>query len=200
MKGRKPGEYFLFSSKEFRRIWLHCLRKYGKMLRHVKTNGHRRRTKWRERSSITLWPQNALPEIFVKVAEAKRMMQTGEADTVGAATEAGGDQPQRVLQVQGCGAALQRYEGGAHHHLLLYAQGQHRRALQRAVGVCHLWGQHPDHQPEHSHQRLRGGDHLRRDQRTWRRRWSSCWRTCPPWTAWYGWKSWQDKAERRTGR
>ena len=30
---------------------------------------------------------NALPEIFVKVAEAKRMMQTGEADTAGAATK-----------------------------------------------------------------------------------------------------------------
>ena len=29
---------------------------------------------------------DALPEIFVKVAEAKRMMQTGEAETVGAAT------------------------------------------------------------------------------------------------------------------
>ena len=29
---------------------------------------------------------NALPEVFIKVAEAKRMMQTGEADTVGAAT------------------------------------------------------------------------------------------------------------------
>ena len=29
----------------------------------------------------------ALPEVFVKVAEAKRMMQTGEADTVGAATK-----------------------------------------------------------------------------------------------------------------
>lgn len=29
---------------------------------------------------------SALPEIFVKVAEAKRMMQTGEAATVGAAT------------------------------------------------------------------------------------------------------------------
>lgn len=28
----------------------------------------------------------ALPEIFIKVAEAKRMMQTGEADTVGEAT------------------------------------------------------------------------------------------------------------------
>lgn len=29
----------------------------------------------------------ALPEIFIKVAEAKRMMQTGEADTVGTATK-----------------------------------------------------------------------------------------------------------------
>ena len=32
----------------------------------------------------------ALPEIFIKVAEAKRMMQTGEAETVGAATRAVG--------------------------------------------------------------------------------------------------------------
>jgi ACT domain-containing protein len=33
---------------------------------------------------------DALPEIFVKVAEAKRMMQTGEAATVGAATRLAG--------------------------------------------------------------------------------------------------------------
>ena len=32
----------------------------------------------------------ALPEIFLKVAEAKRMMQTGEVSTVGAATRAVG--------------------------------------------------------------------------------------------------------------
>ena len=32
----------------------------------------------------------ALPEIFVKVAEAKRLMQTGEADTVGEATRLAG--------------------------------------------------------------------------------------------------------------
>ena len=32
----------------------------------------------------------ALPEIFVKVAEAKRMLQTGEAATVGAATRMAG--------------------------------------------------------------------------------------------------------------
>ena len=33
---------------------------------------------------------DALPEIFVKVAEAKRMMQTGEASTVGEATRMAG--------------------------------------------------------------------------------------------------------------
>ena len=33
---------------------------------------------------------DALPEIFIKVAEAKRMMQTGEAETVGAATRMAG--------------------------------------------------------------------------------------------------------------
>lgn len=32
----------------------------------------------------------ALPEIFIRVAEAKRMMQTDEADTVGAATKMAG--------------------------------------------------------------------------------------------------------------
>lgn len=33
---------------------------------------------------------NALPEVFIKVAEVKRMMQTGEADTVGDATKKAG--------------------------------------------------------------------------------------------------------------
>ena len=33
---------------------------------------------------------NALPEVFIKVAEAKRMMPTGEADTVGDATKKAG--------------------------------------------------------------------------------------------------------------
>ena len=32
----------------------------------------------------------ALPEIFIRVAEAKRMMQTGEAETVGAVTKLAG--------------------------------------------------------------------------------------------------------------
>ena len=33
---------------------------------------------------------DALPEVFIKVAEAKRMMETHEADTVGAATQKAG--------------------------------------------------------------------------------------------------------------
>ena len=33
---------------------------------------------------------DALPDIFIKVSEAKRMMQTGEADTVGEATRLAG--------------------------------------------------------------------------------------------------------------
>ena len=84
---------------------------------------------------------NALPEIFVKVAEAKRMMQTGEADTVGAATKQVGISRSAFYKYKDA-VQRHRYEGGAHHHLLLHAQGQHRRALQRAVRVCHFWGLH----------------------------------------------------------
>ena len=51
----------------------------------------------------------ALPKIFLKVAEAKRMLETGEVDTVNLATRAGGDQPQRVLQISGRGPALPGY-------------------------------------------------------------------------------------------
>lgn len=40
---------------------------------------------------------NALPEIYLKVAEAKRLMETGEVATINAATPAGGDQPQCLL-------------------------------------------------------------------------------------------------------
>lgn len=39
----------------------------------------------------------ALPEVFLKVAEAKRLLETGEVDTVNLGHPAGGDQPQRLL-------------------------------------------------------------------------------------------------------
>ena len=43
-----------------------------------------------EKQKYYLVTAEALPEVFLRVAEAKRMMQTGEADTVGAATKMAG--------------------------------------------------------------------------------------------------------------
>ena len=43
---------------------------------------------------------NALPEVFIKVAEAKRMMQTGEADTVGDATRQAGISRSAIYKYQ----------------------------------------------------------------------------------------------------
>ena len=43
---------------------------------------------------------DALPEIFIKVAEAKRMMQTGEAETVGAATRLVGSAAARFINTR----------------------------------------------------------------------------------------------------
>jgi len=43
-----------------------------------------------EDSRYYLVRADALPEIFIKVADAKRMMQTGEADTVGSAVKKAG--------------------------------------------------------------------------------------------------------------
>ena len=45
---------------------------------------------------------DALPEIFVKVAEAKRMMQAGEADTVGEATRLAGISRSTSLPFRPC--------------------------------------------------------------------------------------------------
>ncbi|MBR3640787.1 MAG: ACT domain-containing protein [Oscillibacter sp.] len=43
-----------------------------------------------EKVQFYLVAAHALPDIFIKVAEAKRMIQTGEAQTVGAATKRAG--------------------------------------------------------------------------------------------------------------
>ena len=101
----------------------------------------------------------ALPEIFIRVAEAKRMMQTGEADTVGAATKMAGISRSAFYKYKD---AVQPFnEVGAYHYVLHPAEGCVRHAFQRSGRVCRLRRQHPDHQPEHSHKRLRGRDHFR---------------------------------------
>ena len=55
----------------------------------------------------------ALPEVFLKVAEAKRMLETGEAFTVGEATR----------RAEGHGHALQQYALRAYSDLLHSAEG-----------------------------------------------------------------------------
>lgn len=49
---------------------------------------------------------SALPEIFLKVAEAKRLLETGEVDTVHLATGGWASAAAHFINT-GCGAALQ---------------------------------------------------------------------------------------------
>ena len=76
----------------------------------------------------------ALPEIFIRVAEAKRMMQTGEAEvTVGAIRNVRRALIAAPSKYKGRGAALQRYEVGAYHYVLHPAEGI--SALSSVLGV-----------------------------------------------------------------
>ena len=104
----------------------------------------------------------ALPEIFIRVAEAKRMMQTGEADTVGAATKMAGISRSAFYKYKD---AVQPFNDMKSEHIITLhpAEGCVRHAFQRSGRVCRLRRQHPDHQSEHSYQRLRGRDYFRRD-------------------------------------
>ena len=109
---------------------------------------------------------NALPEIFVKVAEAKRMMQTGEADTVGAATKQVGISRSAFYKYKD---AVQPFNDMKAEHIITFycMLKDNTGVLSSVLSVfATSGGQHPHHQPEHSHQRLRGGDDFRRDQRT----------------------------------
>ena len=54
----------------------------------------------------------ALPEIFIRVAEAKRMMQTGEADTVGAATKMAGISRSAFYKYHDCISPFQNMMAG----------------------------------------------------------------------------------------
>ena len=62
---------------------------------------------------------DALPEIFVKVAEAKRMMQTGEVDTVGAATKLAGISRSAFYKYKDAVQPFQNMKAG--HIITLYA-------------------------------------------------------------------------------
>ena len=59
---------------------------------------------------------DALPEVFLKVAEAKRMLQVGEAATVGEAARQVGISRSAFYKYKD--AVQPFHEGRAHHHVL----------------------------------------------------------------------------------
>lgn len=101
----------------------------------------------------------AMPEIIRKVAEAKRLLETGEKTTVnGAAREVGISR-----------SAFYKYKDAVHpfqdmlHGRIVTLQtvlrDEPRRALRRVERVRRYRHQYSDHQSEHPGQRLCGGDH-----------------------------------------
>ena len=72
-----------------------------------------------EKKKYYLVSAEALPEVFIKVAEAKRMMQTGEADTVGAATKMAGISRSAFYKYKDAVQPFQNMKAG--HIITLYA-------------------------------------------------------------------------------
>ncbi len=66
---------------------------------------------------------DALPEIFRKVVEARRMLDTGGGRNGQPGGPAHGDQPQRVLQISGRGPALPGYAPWPDRHLSNHDEG-----------------------------------------------------------------------------
>ena len=135
------------------------------MMNLPRTNGRRRWTEWREKSKYYLVAAEALPEIFIRVAEAKRMMQTGEADTVGAATRLAGISRSAFYKYKD---AVQPFNDMKSEHIITFytlLKDVSGTPVPGAERVCLLRRQHPHHQPEHPHQRLRRRDHFRGDLR-----------------------------------
>ena len=52
-----------------------------------------------EKTKYFVLKQKAVPEVLLKVVEAKRLIDSGKASSVQDATEAVGDQPQLFLQI-----------------------------------------------------------------------------------------------------
>ena len=105
----------------------------------------------------------ALPEIFVKVAEAKRMMQTGEAATVGAATRMAGISRSAFYKYKD---SVQPFNDMKSEHIITFygMLKDNTGVLSRVLSVFATSGANIL-TINQSHQRLRRRHHLRRNQR-----------------------------------
>ena len=79
----------------------------------------------------------ALPEIFQKVAEAKRMLETGETDKVNVAAQAVGISRSAFYKYRDAIAPF--------HHVSDHAQGQGRHPVRDINYFCQLRREYTDH-------------------------------------------------------
>ena len=117
-----------------------------------------------EKQKFYLVAADALPEVFLRVAEAKRMLQVGEAATVGDAARQVGISRSAFYKYKDAVQPFQNMHAG--HIITFYALlKDNPGVLSNYLAIRQFRRQHPDHQPDHPHQRLRRRDHLRGDGR-----------------------------------
>ena len=108
---------------------------------------------------------DALPEIFRKVVEARRMLDTGEAETVNQAVQLTGISRSAFYKYRD---AVRPFQDMLHGRIVTFQimMKDEPGILSQVLNFfCRLWGQYPHHQPGPAHQRLRRGDGERRDFR-----------------------------------
>lgn len=105
----------------------------------------------------------ALPEVFVKVAEARRMLQVGEAATVGEAARMVGISRSAFYKYKDAVQPFQDMKAG--HIITFYALlKDNPGVLSNFLSIfANSGAKYSHHQPDHPHQRLRRRHHLRRD-------------------------------------
>ena len=99
---------------------------------------------------------SALPEVFLKVAEAKRLLDTGEASTVNDATRQSGISRSAFYKYRDSILPFQNLMAG---RIITF-----QLTLHDETGNCPMGRKYTYHQPDHSHQWLCRRDHLRRNQ------------------------------------
>lgn len=108
----------------------------------------------------------ALPEIFRKVAEAKRMLETGETDKVNEAAKAVGISRSAFYKYRDTIAPFQNMMAGRIITFSADAEAQGRYFIGDTFYFCQLRGKYTDHQPGHSVRRTGNGDGLGRDRQS----------------------------------